>query len=280
MSNSEQSIIDDEHIQAKDPAGCYIGSSNQGITKTRKPTQCSVCHEVGHNARKCPQRLPAADGEPLPAITKTKNIRKKLAPLKRADYEDEAQEDDFDVPDGSSVGSNSSSSEDEIDYDSMPELWETDSEKDEDPDERPVGAPGPGFKPFQMLPEGIGLAEDWSEVEEDDIGAVFNCFFTPEMIDKFVTATNNFAVVTRVKGWTPMTVDEFYAFLGIVLHLGIVTFPTRDHVWDPSVTGSKFVRSVMAKARFEVILRAWHYTDYSALTPEELKAVKAEDPFW
>lgn len=29
-----------------------------------------------------------------------------------------------------------------------------------------------------------------------------------------------------------------------------------------------------------MILRAWHYTDYTGLSAEEIKAFKAEDPFW
>ena len=108
----------------------------------------------------------------------------------------------------------------------------------------------------------------------------FSSFFTTDMIQKFVTATNNFAVVTRMKDWTPMPVDEFNAFLGIVLYLGIVSYPTRDHVWDSSFKGSRFVRSIMSQVRFEQILHAWHYTDYSQLSAEKLKMVKADDPFW
>ena len=143
-----------------------------------------------------------------------------------------------------------------------------------------MGAPGPGFKPFQMLPDGIGLAGNWSDVDVEDMDHVFKSFLTDKMIGNFVTATYNFAVLTRIKDWKPMPVDEFFAFLGIVLHLGIVTYPTRSHVWDAGFTGSRYVRSIMSKPRFEQILHAWHYTDYSDYTDEEIKANKAADPFW
>jgi len=36
----------------------------------------------------------------------------------------------------------------------------------------------------------------------------------------------------------------------------------------------------MSNARFEKILRAWHYTDYAEFTQDEITANKASDPFW
>ena len=257
-----------------------MGSSNEGLTKTRKPTQCSVCETVGHNARSCPRKVRMEGEVPLPPIKKPKIMPKKMDALRRADYEDEVNGEAPDVQDASSEGSDSSS-DDEIENGVLPELWEVDSDKEEDTTAvRPPGAPGPGFQPFQTLPEGIGLAVDWSNVDEEDMETAFSSFFTTDMIQKFVTATNNFAVVTRIKDWKPMPVDEFNAFLGIVLYLGIVSYPTRDHVWDSSFKGSRFVRSIMSQVRFEQILHAWHYKDYSQLSAEELKVVKAEDPFW
>ena len=35
----------------------------------------------------------------------------------------------------------------------------------------------------------------------------------------------------------------------------------------------------MSNARFEKLLRAWHYTDYAEFTPDEITAHKESDPF-
>ena len=51
--------------------------------------------------------------------------------------------------------------------------------------------------------------------------------FTTDMIQKFVTATNNFAVVIRIKDWKPIPVDEFYlGTLVLFLNLLVTMFGT------------------------------------------------------
>ena len=135
-------------------------------------------------------------------------MQKKVDALKRADYDDEVTEDVPDDQDASSEGSGNST-DDDIDDNNLPDLWTVESTVEEDPDDiPPMGAPGPGFKPFQMLPDGIGLAENWRDVDVEDMDHVFKSFFTDEMIGNFVTATNNFGVLTRIKVWKPMPVDE------------------------------------------------------------------------
>ena len=54
----------------------------------------------------------------------------------------------------------------------------------------------------------------------------------------------------------------------------------RRKLWENSWKGNLFVRSVMSHARFEQILKAWHSTDYADYTAEEIKNLKAADPFW
>ena len=36
----------------------------------------------------------------------------------------------------------------------------------------------------------------------------------------------------------------------------------------------------MSRERFEQVLKAWHVENYGAYTQAEIKALKAEDPFW
>ena len=71
------------------------------------------------------------------------------------------------------------------------------------------------------------------------------------------------------------------AFLGLIIHMGLINYTgERPKLWANTWKGNVFVRSVMSNARFEKILRAWHYTDYAEFTPDEITANKASDPFW
>jgi len=75
-------------------------------------------------------------------------------------------------------------------------------------------------------------------------------------------------------------VEELLAFLGIVIHMGIYIYPTRRKYWTRGNKGDRWVQGIMSRERFEQILKAWHVENYGAYTQAEIKALKAEDPFW
>ena len=77
-----------------------------------------------------------------------------------------------------------------------------------------------------------------------------------------------------------MTLGEFKAFLACVLHLGVVQYPLRKHVWSPGPTGSSYLRSIMSRDRFDQILRCWRFLDYNAFTNDQINQMKIADPFW
>ena len=72
------------------------------------------------------------------------------------------------------------------------------------------------------------------------------------------------------------------AFLGLIIHMGLISYmgDRPKLLWANTWKGNVFARSAMSNARFEKILRAWHYTDYAEFTPDEITANKASDPFW
>ena len=75
--------------------------------------------------------------------------------------------------------------------------------------------------------------------------------------------------------------SELAAFLGIGIYMGLIKYNgDRRKLWENTWKGNLFVRSVMTYARFEQILKAWHSTNYSDYTAEEIKQNKQLDPFW
>ena len=159
----------------------------------------------------------------------------------------------------------------------MPEVWEDVIVEDLDVEENRDIAGLPIF----IVPEhGIGCPHDISEVPRGSALAIFRYFFVDIMLETFVTATNAYVEVHLIRGWKKLDLPEFKAFLGIVIHLGIIHYPSRKHIWSTGPSGSVFIRKIMSKDRFEQILKCWHYRDYSRYTEAEILEGKASDPFW
>jgi hypothetical protein len=62
----------------------------------------------------------------------------------------------------------------------------------------------------------------------------FMLFFSTAVLTAFVNATNDHGrnnTVQKKRHWKDVTVEEFKTFLGIVLHLGIVKYPSRGMAW-------------------------------------------------
>ena len=128
--------------------------------------------------------------------------------------------------------------------------------------------------------EGLGIPHDITEVPEGSPLAIFRFFFVDIMLDSFITATNAYANVRLIRRWKPLDLPEFKAFLAIIIHLGIINYPSRRHIWSRGPSGSVFIRKIMSKDRFEQILKCWHYRNYSAYSEAEIIEGKALDPFW
>ena len=64
------------------------------------------------------------------------------------------------------------------------------------------------------------------------------------------------------KKWTPLTREEFFAFLAIVLFSGLVRVPERSDFWRTDVPyGFRFPASVMPRDRWEAIMWSLHLSD-------------------
>ena len=71
-------------------------------------------------------------------------------------------------------------------------------------------------------------------------------FFTTEMLDKMLDATNNFGTL-YVKGFNQnITTTEFKAILGLIIYMGLINYKgTRRKLWAKDWKGNEFVRTVM-----------------------------------
>lgn len=107
----------------------------------------------------------------------------------------------------------------------------------------------------------------------------FYLFFTNIIISAFLIATNAYGKI-KYPGWKNLEESEFKAFLAVILTFGIINYNNRSLAFENSEFGNAFIRSIMSLSRFNQLLSAWHYEDYTQHTADELKELKKTDPFW
>jgi hypothetical protein len=105
-------------------------------------------------------------------------------------------------------------------------------------------------------------------------------FLTDPIMEKMLTATNAYGNL-YIRGWKKNAdIDELNAFIGLVLFMGLIGYPSRKDLFSLGPCRNDFVRSVMQRDRFEQLLHAWHYEDYSQYTAQQIIQLKKDDPFW
>lgn len=109
---------------------------------------------------------------------------------------------------------------------------------------------------------------------------ILGLFITDAMFEKMLTATNVYGNI-YIRGWKKdADMHELKAFLVIVLFMGLIGYPSRKDLFGLGPCRNDFVRSIMQRDRFEQMLHAWHYEDYSKYTAQEIVQLKKNDPFW
>ena len=248
----------------------------------RAPSRCSVCKNIGHNKRNCPQTSnsnintqPRVGSRP---VSNHGNMRD-LEPVDLNGIETN-NEDNMSI--GSNLGSEGSADEEEVNFE-LPTIWE-----DVDIEEAPVEDPELVHVPeFTDYPDGYGATGEYNIVfQEDDMdtlhviqNAIFDNLFTPAIIDNFVTATNVNGNFAGTQSWKDTNAIEMKAFFGVIIYLGICKYPNRVMAWSIS-EGSSKLRGLMTRKRFEQILSFWHYTDFTTLSKQQMEEIKRSDPFW
>ena len=104
-------------------------------------------------------------------------------------------------------------------------------------------------------------------------------FFSNEILNIFIASTNSYGF-KHFKRWKEIYFNEFIAFLGIILTLGVIKYPSRKYVFEKNGFGNIFVQTLMNLNRFNNILNSWHYVNENDHSEEELKRSRQNDPFF
>lgn len=90
----------------------------------------------------------------------------------------------------------------------------------------------------------------------------FTAFFDEEVMNVIVTETNRYAEQKKSKSWYPVTTNEMFAFIGMIIYMGLVPLPVKELYWstNPLFYVEK-IASVMPVNRFKKILSNLHLND-------------------
>lgn len=121
----------------------------------------------------------------------------------------------------------------------------------------PFGEPSPG--PTQRYPNDCGE------------GALF----ADDLWNLIVTETNRYHDQQALaephkhkRKWSPITREEMEAFVGIIIHMGVVKLPRIKMYWsNNTLLHQKSVSEVMSQTRFIQIWRYFHLADNSSAIP-------------
>lgn len=119
----------------------------------------------------------------------------------------------------------------------------------------------PGLKPFSLR-SSMSAAKP----------AEFYSLLVPDSIFEYIAEeTNRFALQTlnksatksyRMQKWIPTDCHEIKRFFGILIWMGIVKLPQLSLYWSTNKCfEQQFVKSIMSRNRFELILRMLHFAN-------------------
>ncbi|KAK9744249.1 Transposase IS4 [Popillia japonica] len=106
----------------------------------------------------------------------------------------------------------------------------------------------------------------------------FSLFLTSDIIQILVDETNLYATqviqtandITPfcLHGWTPTDAKEMEQFVGLLGWMGIVKVAELPNYWSKSKLSSfDLPKKVVARNRFELLLRFWHFADNNSSIP-------------
>ncbi|XP_025205105.1 piggyBac transposable element-derived protein 4-like [Melanaphis sacchari] len=100
----------------------------------------------------------------------------------------------------------------------------------------------------------------------------FKLFLTDDILNCMVLETNRNAEQylksirlsrsSRFHSWEPITLEDMTKFIGLLLWMGVVKYPTISDYWSKAERYENNVASkIMSRNKFELILRFWHFAD-------------------
>ncbi|XP_072284739.1 piggyBac transposable element-derived protein 4-like [Pyxicephalus adspersus] len=109
------------------------------------------------------------------------------------------------------------------------------------------------------------------EADCDDPLAYLKLFLTDEVIEKIVAETNRYAGqqqgaphlrFARSRKWEPVTKDDIWLFLGLVILQGVMGKPVQKWYWSKNkMIATPFFGTVMPEYRFSLIMKYLHFAN-------------------
>lgn len=107
---------------------------------------------------------------------------------------------------------------------------------------------------------------------------IFEKFFDDSIISTFLENSNSYGSYDN-ENWENINDNDFKAFLGIILYMGVSKKPSRKFYWH-SKYGDPIIKKIMSKEKFEKILQNWRWVNSKALEKREIDANNAASSFW
>jgi len=200
--------------------------------------RCSLCGIDGHKANN-KNFHPNGNPRAKPVLSRPAKKNAPIQPPRNSGEIDDEVENNVAIL-HSDDEDNDSDAADDLDYGESNLHWEEDLESSEIVEMGPDGLPDQELPQFLSpysgpnVPEGFGL-------QHCTVFTHFMLFFTAEMLEKMVVATNGFGTL-YVKGFHQnITQIEFKAFLGIVIYMGLINYKgNRRLLWAKNWKGSEF----------------------------------------
>ena len=106
----------------------------------------------------------------------------------------------------------------------------------------------------------------------DPTVCIFRLFFTMDILQYIVDQTNMYACIcigeTAFESWEKVTVEEFEAFMGFIILMGLVCLPSLSDYWKTdSLFRYKPIADRIPHARFFELQRYLHFADDRQLAP-------------
>ena len=108
------------------------------------------------------------------------------------------------------------------------------------------------------------------DIEDDNPLEYLRLFLTDEVIDKIVLETNRYEeqqsatqqLFSRRRKWEPVTSEDIWKFLGLLILQGVVGKPLQKWYWTTNkLLATPFFGTVMSEYRFSLIMKYLHFAN-------------------
>ena len=108
--------------------------------------------------------------------------------------------------------------------------------------------------------------------DQNDLLSVLHLLFTTELVEMIVLQSNFYATYKNIHISKPLTVDDFWLLLGVIIYMACVDLPGIEYYWKQG-TRQQPVADAITRNRFRDIFRILHFND-SSLEPGAVIGIK------